>query len=104
MNQPRQGLDPRARLAVSNAIRSAQRAPSANTDARRGRASGQGATDVEVDLTNATFIDASFLGVLLSAEKRLRKHDGRISIVCADRNLSKIFEITGLDRIFPILG
>ena len=26
----------------------------------------------------------------------------RVSLVCSDRNITKIFEITGLDRVFPI--
>src|SRR6266545_4762130 len=47
---------------------------------------GQGAKDVIVDFTNTTFIDSTTLGVL----------------VCSDRNITKIFEITGLDRVFTI--
>ena len=34
--------------------------------------------------------------------KRLRTSDGELSLVCSDRNIAKIFEITGLDRVFAI--
>ena len=34
--------------------------------------------------------------------KRLRTNDGQLSLVCSDRNITKIFEITGLDRVFAI--
>ena len=36
--------------------------------------------------------------------KRLRANDGQLSLVCSDRNITKIFEITGLDRVFTIHG
>jgi anti-sigma B factor antagonist len=36
--------------------------------------------------------------------KRLRPDGGRLSLVCNDRNITKIFEITGLDKVFPIYG
>ena len=62
----------------------------------------QGATHVIVDLTDTTFIDSTTLGVLVGGVKRLRPNDGQLSIVCSDRNITKIFEITGLNRIFPI--
>ncbi|HZO96546.1 MAG TPA: STAS domain-containing protein [Gaiellaceae bacterium] len=62
----------------------------------------QGAGQVIVDLTSTTFIDSTTLGVLVGGVKRLREHDGRLSLVCSDRNITKIFEITGLDRVFPI--
>jgi anti-sigma B factor antagonist len=61
-----------------------------------------GATDVVVDFTNTTFIDSTTLGVLVSGVKRLREKGGTLSIVCSDRNITKIFEITGLDRVFTI--
>jgi anti-sigma B factor antagonist len=61
-----------------------------------------GGKDVVVDFTNTTFIDSTTLGVLVGGVKRLRAQDGRLSLVCSDRNITKIFEITGLDRVFTI--
>jgi anti-sigma B factor antagonist len=63
---------------------------------------GNGATSVVVDFTETTFIDSTTLGVLVSGVKRLREKGGTLSIVCSDRNITKIFEITGLDRVFTI--
>ena len=64
----------------------------------------QGAKEVVVDFSDTTFIDSTTLGVLVGGVKRLRTKDGRLSLVCADRNITKIFEITGLDRVFTIYG
>jgi anti-sigma B factor antagonist len=62
----------------------------------------QGGRQVIVDFTDTTFIDSTTLGVLVGGVKRLRTNDGQLSLVCSDRNITKIFEITGLDRVFPI--
>src|SRR5688572_33504926 len=63
---------------------------------------GQGGKDVVVDFSDTTFIDSTTLGVLVGGVKRLRAQDGRLALVCSDRNITKIFEITGLDRVFTI--
>ena len=63
---------------------------------------GQGAKTVLVDLTDTTFIDSTTLGVLVGGVKRLRPNGGQLALVCDDRNITKIFEITGLDRVFTI--
>ncbi|MEX1141841.1 MAG: STAS domain-containing protein [Thermoleophilaceae bacterium] len=55
-----------------------------------------------VDLSDATFIDSTTLGVLVGGVKRLRPAGGSLALVCTDENITKIFEITGLDRVFPI--
>ena len=63
---------------------------------------GKGAKDVIVDFSDTTFIDSTTLGVLVGGVKRLRTNEGELSLVCSDRNITKIFEITGLDRVFTI--
>jgi len=63
---------------------------------------GLGATGVLVDLSKATFIDSTTLGVLMGAVKRLRLAGGELAISCHDPNIRKIFEITLLDRVFGI--
>lgn len=62
----------------------------------------EGAVNVVVDLSEATFIDSMTLGVLLGAVKRLRPRGGRLRIVCTDPSIRKIFEITLLDRVFSL--
>jgi anti-sigma B factor antagonist len=61
-----------------------------------------GATSVLVDLSGATFIDSTTLGVLMGAVRRLRPRGGEVAIACADPNICRIFEITLLDRVFRI--
>jgi anti-sigma B factor antagonist len=62
----------------------------------------KGGKEVIVDFSDTTFIDSTTLGVLVGGVKRLRTNDGQLSLVCSDRNITKIFEITGLDRVFTI--
>ena len=40
--------------------------------------------------------------MLVGGVRRLREKDGDLSLVCSDRNINKIFEITWLDQVFPI--
>jgi anti-sigma B factor antagonist len=61
-------------------------------------------THVIVDLTATTFIDSSSLGVLIGAHRRLRRHGGRLVIVCTNDAIAKTFRITGLDSVFTIVG
>ena len=62
----------------------------------------QGGRNVIVDFSDTTFIDSTTLGVLVGGVKRLRPSGGSLALVCTDQNITKIFEITGLDRVFPI--
>ena len=61
-----------------------------------------GRTQIVVDLSQATFIDSTTLGVLVGGVKRLRPSGGALALVCADQNITKLFELTGLDRVFAI--
>lgn len=61
----------------------------------------RGAAEVIVDLSATTFIDSTFLGVLLGGMRSLRERGGEISVACPD-SIRKIFEITGLDRVLTI--
>jgi anti-sigma B factor antagonist len=61
-----------------------------------------GATNVVVDMTDTVFIDSTTLGVLVGGLRRLRPGGGELALVVTDRNIRKIFEITGLDRVFSL--
>jgi anti-sigma B factor antagonist len=61
-----------------------------------------GANTVVVDLSATTLIDSTALGVLLGGMKRLREQDGQIRLVVPRPEVRRIFEITMLDRIFPL--
>ena len=61
-----------------------------------------GRTRVLLDLSEATFIDSTAIGVLVSALKRLRQWGGSLEAVCTDGNVLRVFEIVGLDREIPL--
>ena len=56
---------------------------------------------VVLDLSRATFIDSSVLGALVEARKRMQERV-RISVVAKDRQIRKVFEITGLEGVFEL--
>ena len=61
-----------------------------------------GKSHIIVDLSKASFIDSTTLGVLVGARKRLRAHGGALAVVCPDPDQLGLFEMTGLDRVFSI--
>ncbi len=62
----------------------------------------QGHYDVIIDLNGVDFLDSTGLGVLVGALKRLRGHDGDLVLVCTQHRILRIFEITGLTKVFVI--
>ena len=62
----------------------------------------QGAHQVVVDLDGVEFLDSTGLGVLIGGMKRLRGHDGDLTLVCTQPRILKVFEITGLTKVFAI--
>jgi anti-sigma B factor antagonist len=62
----------------------------------------QGNATVVVDLLDVTFLDSTALGVLVGALKRCRELGGDLHVVVTDPRIMKIFEITGLTKVFPI--
>ena len=56
---------------------------------------------VVLDLSHATFIDSSVLGALVEARKRLHERV-KFAVVAQDRQIRKVFEITGLDGVFAL--
>jgi anti-sigma B factor antagonist len=62
----------------------------------------EGQSTVMLDLLGVTFLDSTALGVLVGALKRCRELGGELHVVVADARIMKIFEITGLTKVFPI--
>ena len=60
-----------------------------------------GEKQIVVDLTKTTFIDSTMLTTLTAARKRLGRR-GEVVIVCSDRNIRKVLEVTGLDTLFRV--
>jgi anti-sigma B factor antagonist len=63
----------------------------------------QGRASLVIDLLAVTFLDSTALGVLVGALKRCREQGGELQLVLADARIMKIFEITGLITVFPIV-
>ena len=61
-----------------------------------------GARHVTVNLSAVDYLDSTALGVLIGGLKRLRERDGTLDLICPNPRIKRIFEITGLDKIFDI--
>jgi anti-sigma B factor antagonist len=62
----------------------------------------QGKYKIIVNLEGVDFLDSTGLGVLVGGLKRLRSHDGDLTLVCTQPRILKVFEITGLTKVFAI--
>jgi len=60
------------------------------------------AKKVVINLEKVDYLDSTALGVMIGGLKRMREKGGNISLVCPSPRIRRIFEITGLDRIFDI--
>jgi len=61
-----------------------------------------GVRHVIVNLTAVDYLDSTALGVLIGGLKRLRERNGALDLICPNPRIRRIFEITGLDKIFDI--
>jgi len=61
-----------------------------------------GVRHVTVNLSAVDYLDSTALGVLIGGLKRLRERDGTLDLICPNPRIKRIFEITGLDKIFDI--
>jgi anti-sigma B factor antagonist len=61
-----------------------------------------GAASLIVSMMKVEYIDSSGLGALVGGLKRSTENGGRIIIVCDNPQIRKVFEITGLEKVFPI--
>ena len=65
-----------------------------------------GAQHVVVDLTPATFVDSTVLGVLLGARERAQEEELGYAVVFepagGDPAVRRILEVTGLDGLLPV--
>jgi anti-sigma B factor antagonist len=66
------------------------------------RVIAQGQSTVVLDMLAVTFLDSTALGVLVGGLKRCRELGGELHVVVADARIRKIFEITGLNKVFPL--
>ncbi len=64
---------------------------------------GDGANRLVLDLDGVDFLDSTGLGTIIGALKRARTHGGELRLVCAQSRITRLFEITGLDKAVPLL-
>lgn len=61
-----------------------------------------GTKEMVVNLSKVSYLDSTALGVLIGGLKRMRERDGNMVLVCPSARVRRVFEITGLDKIFDI--
>ncbi|MEQ8171988.1 MAG: STAS domain-containing protein [Candidatus Eremiobacterota bacterium] len=62
----------------------------------------KGNNNIIVNLEGVSYIDSTGLGVLIGALKRVKENNGDIKLVCTNLQIKKIFDITGLVKIFEL--
>jgi anti-sigma B factor antagonist len=62
----------------------------------------QGDNRIVVDLDAVDFLDSTGLGVLVGALKRVRSSGGDLQLICTQPRIRKVFEVTGLTKVFSI--
>lgn len=64
----------------------------------------KGVKHLIINLSQVEYLDSTGLGVLIGGLKRLRENDGNMALVGPGMRILRIFEITGLDKIFDIFA
>jgi anti-sigma B factor antagonist len=62
-----------------------------------------GHTQLVLDLDGIDFLDSTGLGTLIGALRRARTQGGDLRLVCTETRVTRLFEITGLDKAVPLL-
>ena len=62
----------------------------------------QGNPNVVISMADVEYIDSSGLGTLVGGLKRASEQSGRIAVVANSVQIRKVFEITGLEKVFPL--
>ncbi|MDR3710142.1 MAG: STAS domain-containing protein [Capsulimonadaceae bacterium] len=62
----------------------------------------EGVRFIVLNLSSVEYLDSTGLGLLIGTLKRLREHNGNLVIVSPSVRIVRVFEITGLYKIFDI--
>lgn len=62
----------------------------------------RGVKRIIINLSKVEYLDSTGLGVLIGGLKRLREVGGNLALVGPGMRIQRIFEITGLNKIFDI--
>lgn len=61
-----------------------------------------GVTHLLVNLEKVEYLDSTGLGILIGGVKRLKEQGGSLKLVGPSARITRIFEITGLNKIFDV--
>jgi anti-sigma B factor antagonist len=61
-----------------------------------------GVKNLIVNLTKVEYLDSTGLGILIGGVKRLKEQGGSLKLVGPSARITRIFEITGLNKIFDV--
>ncbi|MBC8138437.1 MAG: STAS domain-containing protein [Fibrella sp.] len=61
-----------------------------------------GDSDLILNLNGIDFVDSSGLAVLVAVHRRTLAHGGTLRVLCVNRAIWRVFDITGLQRAFPV--
>ena len=61
-----------------------------------------GTRHIVVDLSEASFIDSTTIGVITGRVRQLKAQGGSLVLVCSNRSVLRTIEIAGMERVFDI--
>lgn len=65
-------------------------------------ATRQFSTTLHLHMGEVTFMDSTAVEVLVATRRRLDLEDGRLKVVNPSRQVLRVLELTGIDRLFEI--
>jgi anti-sigma B factor antagonist len=65
---------------------------------------GQARAALILDLSAVAFLDSSALGALVGAQKEIAAEGGRLTVVCSDPKVLRIFSITRLTEVIDVVS
>jgi anti-sigma B factor antagonist len=61
-----------------------------------------GTKNLVINLENVQYLDSTGLGILIGGVKRLKEQGGSLRLAGPSARITRIFEITGLNKIFEV--
>jgi len=55
-----------------------------------------------LDISDMEYIDSTGIGILIDLKKNQMKKDQQFVLINPKRSIAKLFQLTGVDQIFPI--
>jgi anti-sigma B factor antagonist len=68
------------------------------------RACGRRHPNLILDLSAATFIDSTILGVIVGVARTLENHGSSLVVVSGHPHIRRVLDLTGLVRVFPVVA